>query len=369
MGEVTGFPLNPDELTPEWLTDALRKDGCIKNARVVSLTRDVIGEGVGFLGQIARLTPTYDQIEDGAPRTLIGKFPTADEGGRELAGMYGLYLCEVNVYRHLMPEIPLRTPRCYFHAISDDATTFLFLLEDMGASGRMGDQVKGCSLDEARLAVREVARLHAAWWDHPRLADLNWLPLASDTWKIVLTEGFTAGLQPCLERFGHLMTPAQRAAAPTLNQRALRAMEDNATAPLTVLHGDYRLDNMFFGTPGGEYEFAAIDWQVSCRGWGVYDVAYFLTLNLEPSIRREQEMNLLREYHAVLNDHRTSGTAYSWDACRTEYVRSVALMFAGAFSTAASLDPANERGVALFDMMIGSLATAVDDLQALDVLP
>lgn len=139
MGDA-GFPLNPDELTPEWLTDALRKDGCIERARVASLSYEVIGEGVGFLGQIARITPSYDVLEDGAPRTLIGKFPGADEGARQLAGMYGFYLCEVNAYRHLTPHVAIRTPRCYFSAISDDATTFLLLLEDLGAGGRMGDQ-------------------------------------------------------------------------------------------------------------------------------------------------------------------------------------------------------------------------------------
>lgn len=367
MGDA-GSPLHPGELTPEWLTSTLRIDGCIKNARVVSLTREVIGEGVGFMGQIARLTPTYDQLEDGAPRTLIGKFSAADEAARELAAMYGLYLCEFNVYRHLMPDVAVRTPRCYFNSISADAKTFLLLLEDLGASGRMGDQVKGCSLDEARLAVREVARLHALWWDNPRLAELNWLPLGTDLWRFLLTDVYPGGWQNCLDMFGHFMSPAQRAAAPTLNERALRAMDANAGAPLTILHGDYRLDNMFFGVPDGEYEFAAIDWQIATKGWGIYDVAYFLSLNLEPSLRREQEMDLLREYHATLNEHFTRGDVYAWDTCRADYVRSIGLMFTGAFANATSLDPANERGVALFEMMIGSLATAAEDLQALDVL-
>jgi hypothetical protein len=30
---------------------------------------------------------------------------------------------------------------------------------------------------------------------------------------------------------------------------------------LTIMHADYRLDNMFFGAPGAPYEFAVIDWQ------------------------------------------------------------------------------------------------------------
>jgi hypothetical protein len=369
MGDSAAYPLNPDELTPEWLTGALRKDGCIERARVVSLTCEMIGEGVGFLGQIGRLTPTYDQVEDGAPRTLIGKFPTSVETARELAAMYGLYLCEINVYRRLMREIPLRTPHCYFNAISDDAKTFLLLLEDLGASGRMGDQVKGCSLDDARLAIREVAKLHAAWWDHPRLPDLHWLTLGSDLLRIAMTAAYPPAWKICLDQFGHLMSPAQRGAAPTLNERALRAIDGNAAAPLTILHADYRLDNMFFGTTAGDYEFAVIDWQVANRGWAAYDVAYFLASNVDSALRREQEMNLLLEYHAVLNEHRIRGGAYAWETCRTDYVRSIAIMFTGAFATVASLDTSNERGVALFETIMSRLATAADDLQALDTFP
>lgn len=368
MGDGTGFPVTPEELTPEWMTDTLRDAGCIQRARVASRTCERIGEGVGFLGQIARVTPAYDALEEGAPRTLIGKFPTPVESARQMAAMYGLYQCEVNFYRHVASEVALRTPRCYFSAISDDATTFLLLLEDLGASGRMGDQIKGCPLDDARLALRELARLHASWWGHPRLADLDWLPLGADLGRISMEAAYPAGWRTCLDQFGHLLSPAQRSALPTLNERALRTFDAFAAAPLTIMHADYRLDNMFFGTADGGYEFAVIDWQIANRGWGVYDVAYFMGSNLEPALRRAEEMTLLREYHTTLTRARTRGGAYSWEQCRADYVRSMALFFANMIANAASLDTANERGVALFDMIIGRVATAVEDLQALEAL-
>jgi hypothetical protein len=368
MGDGERFPITPDELTPEWVTDTLRAAGCLQRARVVSLTSELIGEGVGFLGQIVRVTPAYDEIEGGAPRTLIAKFATPVESARELAAMYGLYQCEVNFYRHLASEVAIRTPRCYFSAISDDATTFLLLLEDLGASGRMGDQVKGCSLDDARVAVRELARLHASWWDHPRLPDLDWLPLGTDLWRIAMTEAYPAFRQSFLDQFGHLLSPGQRSVIPTLNERALRLLDDDAAALQTIVHADFRLDNMFFGTVGGEYEFAVIDWQITNRGWGAYDVAYFMASNLDPLLRRAEEMSLLREYHTTLTQERTRGGVYSWDTCRADYVRSVALLFTGMIATASSLDTTNERGVALFDMIVRRIATAAEELQALDVL-
>ena len=33
--------------------------------------------------------------------------------------------------------------------------------------------------------------------------------------------------------------------------------------PTTIVHGDYRLDNMFFASPQGGPEFAVIDWQIA----------------------------------------------------------------------------------------------------------
>ena len=368
MGEVRSFPLTPEELTPDWLTEALRSAGCVTQARVVSLEWELIGEGVGFLGQIARVTPAYDQVDDGAPRTLVAKFPSPVDTARQMAAMYGLYQCEVNFYRHLASDIALRTPRCYYHAISDDATTFLLLLEDLSASARMGDQVKGCSLDDARLAVRELARFHAAWWDAPRLAELSWLPLGEDLGRISMETAYPAAWQTCLDQFGHLLSPAQREALPTLNKRVLGMFDQFADAPLTIMHADYRLDNMFFGAPECGFDFAVIDWQITNRGWGAYDVAYFIGTNLEPSLRRAEEMSLLREYHTTLTEARTGGEPYDWERCRVDYVRSMAMLFANMIANAASLDTANERGVALFDMIIGRVAAAAEDLQALDAL-
>lgn len=52
-------------------------------------------------------------------------------------------------------------------------------------------------------------------------------------------------------------------------------------APVTIVHGDFRLDNMFFGTATGGLPFAVVDWQLIKRGRGVIDVAYFLAWSIE----------------------------------------------------------------------------------------
>ena len=50
------IPAGPQELTAEWLTHALRQTGTITDAAVVSFDNNLIAEGVGLMGQLARLS-------------------------------------------------------------------------------------------------------------------------------------------------------------------------------------------------------------------------------------------------------------------------------------------------------------------------
>ena len=50
-----------DEIGPAWLTAALRAGGAITHANVIAAPRETIGAGVGILGELARITLTYDR--------------------------------------------------------------------------------------------------------------------------------------------------------------------------------------------------------------------------------------------------------------------------------------------------------------------
>lgn len=365
MTTVESYPLAPAEVTAEWLTRTLRAAG-FHRASVRSVATETVGVGVGFVGQVARITPEYED-DSGAPATFIGKFPAATPGGREIAAMYGLYRAEVNFYEHVAAQVPLRTPRRYFSAVSDDATEFLLLLEDLEPTGRLGDQVGGCSLDDARLALRNLARFHAAWWGRPELEDLNWLPMGADLGRMSMSQAYPAGWRAAIDQYGHLMSPAIIEAAPELNERMLRALDQLSDLPLTIMHADYRLDNMFFGYPGCDYDLAVVDWQIANRGWAAYDVAYFIGSNLETDVRRAHEDALLREYHGGLCAGGVGG--YAFEAFREDYRRSMSMYLATMIGNFVTLDTANERGVALFELIFRRVAAAVDDLRALEALP
>ena len=60
-----------------------------------------------------------------------------------------------------------------------------------------------------------------------------------------------------------------------LASNVIRMLDGIAGRPQTLVHGDFRADNLFFGGPDGGQGLAAIDWQVSSRGGGAFDLAYF----------------------------------------------------------------------------------------------
>ena len=66
------------------------------------------------------------------------------------------------------------------------------------------------------------------------------------------------------------------------------------------MHGDYRLDNMLFGTAGADRALTVVDWQTVTWGPALTDVAYFLGCALPAQHRREHYDALLRAYHEAL---------------------------------------------------------------------
>ena len=63
-----------------------------------------------------------------------------------------------------------------------------------------------------------------------------------------------------------------------------------AEAPVTICHGDFRIDNLLFDDAAECPErVGVLDWQITYRGPAVTDVAYLLCQSMEVDERREEE--------------------------------------------------------------------------------
>ena len=305
----------PEQVTAPWLTDVLRHAGVLGAGAVVALDCEVVG--TGQMADSVRIRPRYDTDVPTAPSSIVGKFTAADETSRTTGLAMRTSEVEVRFYQQVASTVGVRTPRCY-HADVDPATAeFVLILEDL-APALVGDQVAGCSVDQAALALTELAALHAPRWGDPGLEELEWLhrrtAASNDAGAVLLPmlfEGFAARYGGVLEE--SVLDVGRRLMA------GLDAYLHHQPRPWTVQHADYRLDNLLFGTADGGAPLAVVDWQTVVLGPGVADVSYFLGAGPSTDDRRRHEERLVREYHDALVAGGVSD--YSFDDCFTDYRR------------------------------------------------
>jgi hypothetical protein len=361
------IPAGRENLSPQWLTDALRETDVIENARVTSFESEIIGEGAGFMGQLAQVDLQYDPPEADAPRSLIAKFPNASPENRRLANMFSFYDIETHFYREIADEIELRTPCCYYSALDPETHDFVLLLEDL-APARVGDQLAGCSPAQAELAIHHLAKFHATWWENPRLDQLGWLPDTNDPVRAQTTQaGYQMAWGPFVDGFGDQVPPSMLEIGERFGRNVARLMDGLAASPRTIMHADYRLDNLFFATPEGGDPLAVIDWQLCQRGRGAFDIAYFVTFTLPPEERKAKEMRLLHDYHRVLTECGVQD--YDFAACLRDYRLSALFCWLYAVIDLGGIDTANERGLALAMNNLHRSVAAVTDLNAQELIP
>jgi aminoglycoside phosphotransferase (APT) family kinase protein len=136
------------------------------------------------------------------------------------------------------------------------------------------------------------------------------------------------------------------------------------SGPWTVVHGDYRLDNLLFH-PDPEERVGVIDWQLCSHGPALDDVAYFLGAGLPGDERRAVEEDLVRQYHEGLEA--TGVTGFDWDRCWLEYRRGT---WAGLIMAVAAsmMVQRTDRGDQMFLTMARRHARHALDLDAPDVI-
>lgn len=348
----------PDGLTPAWLSEVLGGAGVLDEARITAV--DATPIGTGQMCDSLRLRLSYDR-ETAAPPTMIAKLPAADPNSRAAALSLRSYEIEVRFYQQLAPALPVRTPAVHHADIDIDTANFVLLLEDL-APARPGDQLLGCSAEEAASAVDELVKLHAPRWADPSLSQLEWLhrdPGASRTFLLDLLPGLWAGFR---ERYSDQLEPEVLDTAATLFSHLEQHLSAD-TAPWTVIHGDYRLDNLLFADGDGEgpVRVAVVDWQTCGHGPALNDVAYFVGAGLLPDVRRAHEHDLVRRYHQRLV---AAGVGdYDWDRCWRDYRRGT---WAGLIMAIAAsmLVRRTERGDEMFMTMARRHARHAVDLDA-----
>lgn len=347
-------PQTAEEITPEWLTRAMREGGVLGAGAVKSVSFEEIGEGLGFASTISRGTLEYDGDTAGAPATLVAKLPSAHESTRAITNRLGLFEREVRVYMELGAELGVATPELYYGHADPASHEYILLLEDLSGA-RLGDQVIGCTLDDGRAVVENLARLHARWWDSARLRDARWLPgPASDAWLRATGRTYRDSWRRISEQVGPRMPEGVPETAERFSSRVEETLRPLGQAPATFNHGDCRLGNLFFRDDG----IVSIDFQISVFSRGAADLAYFMLWSFPVDQRRRYEDELLHAYHdALIQD---GVNRYSFSELLGDYRRGMFGNLTIAVVTIANLDFNSEVGRATADTLLAGLTALVD---------
>src|SRR5262245_12765075 len=348
---------DPELVTPPWLTEVLHHAQAIgADTRVTGLEMSVIG--TGQVGANVRYALTYDGVGEPGPATVVCKFSSRDPQSAAAGVSTRTYETEVAFYRDLAHSVEISRPHCYFAKLEPGTAEVVLVMEDL-APAEQGDQIAGCTREQATLAVDEAARLHGPRWGDPALYEFGWLD------NTATLEGMAAmfgvAWDAFVQRYHATRDPVVTEAGPHLAELVPTLLHDTST-PVTPVHRDYRLDNMLFGTAAGGRPLTVVDWQTVRLGVGPSDVAYFLGSAFRPEIRRSCERDLVIRYHrALVEDFGVDD--YPFDQCWRDYVRSSysSLLMA---TFASLLVGRTERGDAMFMAMAKRSAQMGADLDA-----
>ena len=357
-------PRNLQDITPSWLTKALNLGRDSGAPSVTGYSAETIADGKGFMNRLFRLRLDYDTCSPDLPRSIIAKLPSADPLLRSVFDRLGQNRREVRFYREFANSVHLPVPRSYHGGMDRDTGDTVLLLEDM-AHARQGDSVAGCSTDEARRCIAQLARFQASWWDSPLLDRLYWIP-SKDTEAAAYQEIYPGAWRALQEKAGNRMPSGLRTVGHRLASEVHGIKAKLTRPPRTILHGDYRLDNCFLLTEVDSQSVVVFDWEFCGIGRGAYDAATFISEAFPPQQRREQELELLREYHCTLTENGVGG--YSFESCLYDYRLSMLEILVFWIITGGYCNYEGERATLYLRNTLERIDAAVSDLASTETV-
>lgn len=337
------------EVSREWLSEQL-------GAPVSAFVTERIG--TGQMSECYRVTVQYEG-DCPASASVVLKVAASDPVSRQTGVALGLYEREVKFYAEVAPGLTGPIAPCYHASFDANEGTFVLLLGDAGPA-EVGDEIEGASVERARLAVTELGRLAGPAIGDPALAGAAWLNRDAPVGQDLLTQLY-AGF---LERYGERIDPRHRAVCDKLVASFDAYLAADVDGPQGLVHGDFRLDNMLFGSNGADRPLTVVDWQTVTWGPATTDLAYFLGCALPVEVRRAHADELMACYHDALGPAAPLTLGDVREGVRRQSFFGVMMAIVSPM-----LVQRTERGDEMFMTMIERHCEQVLDMDALALLP
>jgi len=190
------------------------------------------------------------------------------------------------------------------------------------------------------MTFRAMAKLHARFWKREDLKTLTWLrghdwfgsETVCDTWKVAQDEvierweTLKKGVSPTLlhEETGVQWDPEFfkicDASVKKISWESYKEWTKRVQWSFVV--GDCHPANTMWISGGDSIDHVKIvDFEMVGIGSGPQDLAQFLISHMEPKLRKECEISLLKDYYDQLQKEGVDPKTFTWEMCLDDYIK------------------------------------------------
>jgi hypothetical protein len=284
------LPLTLEEITPAWLTAALRvkaPEARVRGAEIVDVIRSTCTK--------VRLRLDLDEAgrRAGVPEVVMLK------GGFEphSRDMYNMHEMEARWYRDVLPVQPLRAPACYFADIDGARKQGLVIMEDLVRRGvDFCSGLRPHSYEAVARRLSALAKYHAFTWGSPELEPggrWGWLEYILPKARAAMDLEFTPAVWKA-----YVDSPRGAAVSVRLHDRdwMCRALDRisayGARLPHALIHTDTHPGNLYVDIDGEPGFFDSIPH----RSPPMLEVTYHMVCALDLADRPRWEGALIQHY-------------------------------------------------------------------------
>ena len=348
------------------MRQALAAGGASAPPQLEAVQVERLSEVTNALGNLFRCRLVARNGAAAYPASVIVKIPTSNALALRLARWLSLHRREYVYYRDIAAHSGVRTPSLLYGDFDARSHRFVLVLEDLGGMEAI-PQIVGVDAARTHRAIREIAGFQGRFWgapDDPVLSACGAFLSAGES-RIMQTL-YLLTLPAAFARFGDIFTPATHRLAEAFGTSVAAHFRATAEGPKTIVHGDFRGDNVLFGG-AGQSDLAVIDWQGCGIGCGMYDIAFFLGTSVAIDERRRIERDVVGEYHAIVC--RMGAKDFTIDDCWRSYRQNMLGTLMPMVIGCGGLDMSDPKLVRQTRELLGRTLTAVEDLDAGEFLP
>lgn len=352
-------PKKPGDITSEWMNYAFSEAGLCKSGSISAIDVQPLGTSVqGLLSSLCRVAITYEAKKPELPDSVIIKFPSELEENKNFASNIGAYERELRFYRELAARSPIRVPECYYNVIDEKDDNYILVLEDAG-SWTQGDQLRGLTADQTRSAVKAISGFHGYWWGSPELEKLGWIPENN----LDLIHSFRDNWEEFSTEHKEILSDKDIAAGDLIARSGKRIHDLSLLSPRTIIHYDFRADNMMFNEKD---EIMVLDWQLANRSFGAFDIVRAVCGSHHGELEKRHHMEFLNLWHEGLME---SGVqSYTIDEAWNDYRLGIICLSYIPVVIHHLLSHEGSRGISVLRARVKRIFYAIHECRALETI-